>query len=196
MKRVGIQVFGETELVKRIGAGKRHYSHCISIRNPGEKLPREIKGSFHELLELSFYDEEHVDHVPKDAIERRIPEIEDVRYVIAFVRNAVKDPEFTGFTIHCWRGVSRSTAVALGILYMISKNEERATKYLIKVRPESMPHTGIVRVFDSLFGSNLDPYRAKIHRYRLKQIFTQLGMVEAGSEEWEPDQIDRLELFD
>lgn len=79
---------------------------------------------------------------------------------------------------------------------MFLKDEERATKHLIKIRPESMPHTGIVRMFDSLLGSNLNPYRAKIHRYRLKQMFARLGMTEGGSEEREPDFIDGLELFD
>jgi len=59
-----------------------------------------------------------------------------------------------------------------------------------------MPHTGIVRIFDTFLGANLEPYRAKIHRYRLEQTLIRLGMVEAGSEDWEADYIDGLELFD
>jgi predicted protein tyrosine phosphatase len=196
MKRIGIQVFGEAELIKRIRQGKPHYSHCISIRNPGELLSQEIQGAFRKVLELSFYDQEDVEHLPEDVAQKRIPEIEDVERVIAFVRQAVCDPDLTGFTIHCRRGISRSAAIALGILYMILKDEERATKHLIKIRAESMPHTGIVRMFDSLLGANLNSYRAKIHRYRLKQMFTRLGMSEGGAEEPEPDYIDELELFD
>lgn len=196
MRRIGIQVFGEHELRERISAGKSHCSHCISIRNPGETLAPEIDAAFYETLELEFYDEERVDDLPKDAVERRIPETGDVQRVIGFVRHATRDPKFTGFTIHCWRGISRSTAVALGVIYSIVKDEERATKHLMKIRPQSMPHSGIVRMFDTVLGANLEPYRAKIHRYRLEQTFIQLGMVEAGSEDREADYIDRLELFD
>ena len=196
MKRIGIQVFGETELIERIEAGKSQYSHCISIRNPREALSSEIAGAFGEILDLEFYDEERVEHLPEDAVEKRIPEIGDVERVIAFVQRATRDPSLSGFTVHCWRGISRSTAVALGVIYMVVKDEERATKLLMKLRPQAMPHTGLVRMFDSALGSNLEPYRAKIHRYRLEQMFIRLGMVEAEADNRDPDFIDGLELFD
>ena len=196
MRRIGIQVFGEHELRDRIKAGKGHFSHCISIRNPGETLAPEIEAAFCEVLELEFFDEERAEDLPKHAAERRIPGPGDVDRIIDFVRRAAGDPKLTGFTVHCWRGISRSTAVALGLIYSILKDEERATKALMKIRPQSMPHTGIVRMFDKVLGSNLKPYRAKIHRYRLERMFIRLGMVEAGSDERECDYIDGLELFD
>ncbi|NBB90319.1 MAG: hypothetical protein GVY23_03820 [Spirochaetes bacterium] len=45
--------------------------------------------------------------------------------VIAFVRRAARDPSLSGFTIHCRRGISRSTAVALGVIYSIVEDEDR-----------------------------------------------------------------------
>jgi hypothetical protein len=41
----------------------------------------------------------------------------DVKKVIRFFEKEVDNA--TGFTVHCWRGIARSTAVALGLLYMI-----------------------------------------------------------------------------
>ena len=46
--------------------------------------------------------------------------------------------------------------MALGVIYMVVKDEERATKLLMKLRPQAMPHTGLVRMFDSALGSDPD----------------------------------------
>jgi hypothetical protein len=42
-------------------------------------------------------------------------------------------------------------------------------------------------MFDSLLGSNLEPYRPKMHRYRLKQMYVEMGLVDEGSEGGDAD---------
>lgn len=61
----------------------------------------------------------------------------------------------TGFTIHCWRGISRSTAVAIGVIYMFFKDEEKAAGYLKEIRPYATPLPRIVKFWDEILGSNL-----------------------------------------
>jgi len=84
---------------------------------------------------------------------KRIPLKKDVRKAIKFYKKTSN--EATGYTIHCWRGISRSTAIALGYLYLIHGDEQKAADELEKIRPEAGPHPGLVKYFDELLGCDL-----------------------------------------
>lgn len=162
MKKIGIQIFGENELRDRIKEGFPVMSHCISIRNStfetGRQpfpLPVEIQFGFKDILHLEFHDLEKREWLPPGNENARLPEMEDIYEVIKFVKKASKDPDLTGFTIHCWRGVSRSAAIATGIIYWILKDEEKTAQYLKKIRPEAGPLPRIVKMWDKVFESNL-----------------------------------------
>lgn len=178
MAKISIQVFGEKELENRIKNGKKVTSHCISIRNStfhgnGRKpfpLSDEIKNGFKEILSLEFHDVEKREWLPPNFEDAKIPEKEDVLNVVHFVKNAVKDPDFTGFTIHCWRGVSRSSAIALGVIYMFVKDKEKAAKYLIKVRRQARPLPRIVQFWGEVFGSNLSKQSEIIRDEALRKM--------------------------
>jgi len=140
-------------------------SHCISIRNPDEQMPKAIQDGFASILELRFYDADSVDHLgPQQAI-KRVPEPRDVRGVIEFV-NRTK-AKATGYVIHCWEGISRSPAIALGVLYLLLGSEEAAAKALRRVRPTARPLTRIVELFDQVLGSHLSAINDKIRKDRL-----------------------------
>lgn len=62
---MGVQVFGEHELLDRILKGESHYSHCISIRNPEQQMHDIIPPAFQEVLELKFYDVENESQLPR-----------------------------------------------------------------------------------------------------------------------------------
>ncbi len=155
MDHPGVQVLGEHELLERILKGEEHYSHCISIRSPDQQMHDLIPESFEEVLELKFYDVEREDQLPDCFADMRAPRLEDARRVIDFVKRTKN--RATGYTIHCWQGHSRSTAVALGVLYMLLGSEERAASYLVQVRPEPKPspNRAILAHFDQLLGSKL-----------------------------------------
>ncbi len=56
--------------------------------------------------------------------------------------------------IHCYAGVSRSTAIALAILMMLygKDAEDQAVEYLLRIRPQAMPNVRIVREADLILG--------------------------------------------
>lgn len=58
--------------------------------------------------------------------------------------------------IHCYAGVSRSTAMALAILMMFygPGGEVQAVGHLLQLRPQAMPNARIVHEVDILFGCN------------------------------------------
>ena len=49
---IGVQVFGENELLDNVLKGKKLYSHCISIRNPEQEMHPLVREDFDEVPEL------------------------------------------------------------------------------------------------------------------------------------------------
>lgn len=190
----GVQVFGQQELVEHLASGGRHYSHCISIGNPGRRVdrpdtvePPELRRHFHRVLRLAFYDVENVKQLGTMR-PRRVPRRSDVRRVIRFVRRT--RGKATGYTIHCWRGSSRSPAVALGILYLITGSEKEAGETLRRIRPDSAPHQGIVRYFDAELGCDLTPVSDGIRRAWIEKMRRELDLTEDALLEELPEAAD------
>jgi predicted protein tyrosine phosphatase len=138
-------------------------------------MPPEIRRHFRRVLRLAFYDVEEMRHLGTMR-PRRIPRKSDVRRVIRFFNRTCREAD--GYTLHCWGGVSRSTAVALGILYLITGSENEAADTLLRVRPEAGPHRRIVRYFDELLGSNLKAANDGIHQRRLERMRRELDLTE------------------
>ncbi len=160
MDGISIQVFGEQELVQHLASGGAHYSHCISIRNPDETMPGIIKDKFRAILELRFYDAEEVEQLGPAQTIKRVPEHRDVKGILEFFRMTAA--EATGYTIHCWQGISRSPAVALGLLYLMTGSEDEAAWHLKRLRPDARPHRKLVRFFDDQLGCRLSRVNEKL----------------------------------
>ena len=182
---IRVQVLNQTELVNLLDSGGQHYSHCISIGNPrklfrrkkpDETMPDIYRQHFNEILRLSFYDVEEKRHLRPWHFPKRIPQRSDIRKVIKFFNNT-KD-EATGYTIHCWQGISRSTAIALGILYLITSSETEAKNLLCRMRPDAFPHQKIVKWFDDELGCNLCSVNREIHQSRLDRMKKELDLSE------------------
>ena len=159
MDPVSVQVFGEQELLELLARGGAHHSHCISIRNPDESIPAIIKDNFRAILELRFYDAEEIGQLGAQTI-KRIPESRDVKGVLEFFRMTAA--EATGYTVHCWQGISRSPAVALGLLYLLTGSENEAAWHLKRVRPDARPHRRLVKLFDEQLGCRLAAVNEKL----------------------------------
>ena len=77
----------------------------------------------------------------------------DVKKIIRFYQ-ATKT-EATGYTINCYAGVHRSTAVALMILYMMTGSEEEAARLLNTTKALPLPNRKLVQLFDKRMKTNL-----------------------------------------
>jgi predicted protein tyrosine phosphatase len=186
----GVQVFGQMELVSHLGGGGFHYSHCVSIGNPkrwfhpraiDQIVPALFYSRFQGLLRLEFYDVERKSNLPKWKMPKRVPTRSDVKSAISFfwkTRGVA-----TGYTLHCWQGISRSTAFALGYLFLITKSEEEAGALLQRIRPEASPHPLIVLYFDQELGCNLSEQARQIRSFRMREMSHGLEGTEAELEE-------------
>lgn len=183
--KLGIQVFGQLDLVEHLNNGGKHYSHCISIGNPkrlfhrvmpDERMPEMLKNNFREILRLKFYDVEEKRHLRTWQFPKKIPRKSDIRKVIKFYHRT--NGTATGYTIHCWRGVSRSPAIALGLLFLISGSEIEAKNQLKRIVPKAGPHQKLVKWFDEELGCDLTTVNEEIRGERLELMKQELAQLE------------------
>lgn len=160
-KRLKINIFGEDELVNRIINNGVTYKNIVSIGDPGSTVPELVRKEAESILELRFLDLD--EPLPNhDSTTEIMPELEDVKKVINFYNAAnIKD----GFTVHCWQGLSRSAAVAMCILYLYYGKEKVVFKELSSIRPYAKPNTRILKLFDGIYGTNLE-IKAKDFKYK------------------------------
>lgn len=173
---MNIQIFGQKELLNHIEKGREVYSHCISIINPGEPFYRDddshespdiLKEVFTEVLELKFWDTDRKELIVHHS-SKRIPLKSDIEQVLDFIEKTKHSA--TGYTIHCWRGISRSAAVGLGILQYFMKNEKEAVRKLVSVRRAAMPLKLIIRYYDEIMGSNLSDSNNSVIKARIEAM--------------------------
>ncbi len=143
-----IQIFGETQLDELLANQEEYFDHCISIGSPGEKMLNSIKDNFVSYLRLEFHD---IDE--KKYLNDILPSLSDVEKIINYF-NETKDVA-TGYVIHCHAGVSRSAAVGIALLYMITKSEEKSLQIFYEIKKLALPNKKLIELFDKKLGSNL-----------------------------------------
>ena len=157
-----VLVFGEEELEDLVRDGVPLPDHLVSIGNPrvpwrervpGTRVRPEFRPRFRRILRLVFQDATERSHL-RHPFLARIPEVRDARRVVAFWRRT--RGEASGWVVHCWAGVSRSTAAALALLYLETGSEAEAARKLREVRPQALPNLRFVRCFDRILGSRLE----------------------------------------
>lgn len=144
--------------------------------NADEKVPDLFSQSFIRVLRLEFYDVEEKCQLIWWRFPKTIPTKNHVHKVIKYF-SETKD-EATGYTIHCWQGISRSTAFALGILYLMTGSEEAAATELKKIRAEADPHRKIVQYFDQELGSHLVEVNEQLRKDRVEELKKELDLTE------------------
>ena len=115
-------------------------THLISIKGPSMAYRGPaIEPARHLLLQ---FDDTH------DRQHFAAPQMSDVEAVKAFVSAL---PQDACLMIHCLQGVSRSTAMALGLLAQEAP-PFRACALLHRLRPQAMPNRLLVKYWDQTLG--------------------------------------------
>lgn len=175
--RPPVLVFGQEELESRVARGDIPAPFLVSIVEPrpwfrqpleDERTPKAFGRAFRGVLTLHFSD------IPEGTPRRggkRPPSRQDARRIIRFARSRAGKG---GFALHCWAGVSRSAAAALGILYVLGRTEEEAFRELLAQRPYANPHQGLLAHFDAILGSRLAVAAASPGSARLQALRSRL----------------------
>ena len=132
------------ELLQKTAALKP--AAVLSIEHPGTTeghgaAPRLTDGT--PQMILSFWDAEQ-------AVAAG-PDLAQVEQGLAFVMEHIKQGDVI---IHCNRGKSRSTAMALGVLALLNPHmdESKLIDKLLAIRPEAAPNIIVVAMVDQLTG--------------------------------------------
>lgn len=154
--RPSVLVFGQRELESKVARGEVPAPYLVSIVEPrrpfrrareDERTPSIFRRAFREVLTLHFSD------VPEGTAPEFgswPPSRADARRIVRFARARAGEG---GFAVHCWAGICRSAAAAMGILHVLGRSEEEALRDLLSVRPYARPHPGLLAHFDALLGS-------------------------------------------
>ena len=142
-----IHVCGVPELKAAL---RRPFTHVISIWDP-EWIER---GGVEDQLRkrLPYHTRLHVAYFHDTSSEepgRRAPVEEDLRQILGFAADL--KPE-ASVLIHCWAGISRSTAVAFAILCQSTGpgHETDCLESVLAVRPQAFPNALIVALADRI----------------------------------------------
>lgn len=80
-----------------------------------------------------------------------LPSREAIARVLEFTKNITKQDKVL---IHCHAGISRSTAMAIGVLVQHGVDPERAIKYVEEIRPQLFPNSLVMQHIDDELGLN------------------------------------------
>jgi predicted protein tyrosine phosphatase len=135
---------------------KRHNAtHLVSILDPGEHLF--ITERINSIPRIHLYFEDVL--VETTEGYGNYPKKEHIQRVLDFTKDLLDD---SIVVVHCFAGVSRSTAAALAILTQHHLNQgfggegsiKMAVRQLLEVRPQARPNTLIAKYSDDILGLN------------------------------------------
>lgn len=87
------------------------------------------------------------DATPRDPRTRTLADQTDIRKILDFTADLGTDDRLL---VHCYAGISRSTAVALGILCQHGLSPREALTAVRTLRPIASPNAHILTLFDTL----------------------------------------------
>lgn len=126
----------------------QNITHIISTLDPGDRITAPSYITDHLLLTFDDIEEPN---------EKYSPKLEDVAEILEWSRK-LKDEDRV--LIHCWAGVSRSTALALAVwIQHHGKDYEAARKWLVETRPIACPNRLIAEYADMILGCDGELYK-------------------------------------
>ena len=128
----------------------------VSIDDPGQPVPQEITRAEKPLLRLSFFDYDHEDE--------ESPHIEHVQALIAFAADTKPAQKLL---VHCYAGISRSTA-SLAVIFAVMHPTlayDDIFEAIYQIRPQAWPNTRLIAYADQVLKCN-GQFSAALARFR------------------------------
>ena len=121
-------------------------SHLISIIQPAYQpdRPGEIERANHHRV--------GVDDISEPTVDRLLIDSGDVRALVNFIH--AWEPDAGSLLVHCYAGVSRSTATALIAHVMKTDDPLRSAAALRRAAPHAIPNRRVIALADEVLGLN------------------------------------------
>ena len=132
---------------------------------------RQSGSNFDEILSIWDKDSDYEDYTRKIFPDSKIkfvyfdddlsdPTIEKIQACLKWGKEVASNDKVL---IHCQAGLSRSPAIALGVLYLAHQDVAKSIKELLKIRPQARPNLHITQLIDQAF--QLDDELVKAVKY-------------------------------
>ena len=105
-----------------------------------------------------FYDFDHDDTPPHGEMEIFGPSINDAQFFIEEFTKLIEDNNIYNILIHCFAGISRSTALGFLLLKLQGLDNWIAWEKLLKIRPYAQPNTRFLKHCDVILGTDMEPF--------------------------------------
>lgn len=153
-----LTICGISELSDHTPSG---VSHVVSVLDPGTPRPEVLDGwALSARHDFRFHD----DLDERDA--RRPPMAADVARVIETGAALAKD-DVSHLLVHCWAGMSRSTAIAMALMAQAAPGREaEIPAALLTVRQPAWPNSRIIEMADAQLGAGGRLIEAKEEIFR------------------------------
>lgn len=130
------------------------FSHIVSIWDPewiergGVETQLRKRLRAQTRLHIAYFHDASVEESG-----RQVPVEDDLRRILAFAADLESD---AAILVHCWAGISRSTAVAYAILCQAvgPGRELECIESVLAVRPQAFPNALIVELADKILARN------------------------------------------
>ncbi len=150
-----ITVVGLSEAKKLIPEGG--FDACVSIADPDSTSRPKNRHLIPLVLDLDFSDVGITGDFP--------PVPEDARRLVFFLRRIV-EIGCTNVVIHCFAGISRSTAAALALLALVHGKDADLAGLLLEIRPQAFPNEHFASLLDDEIGWRTRPLSAAATKLR------------------------------
>jgi len=142
-------------------------THTISLLDPNVDITLPIAGKESLLRRYYFYDIDPKDTL-SDSFKPATPEqIQDILEFSARLEPTDK------LLVHCHAGISRSPAVAIGILCQHGLTPKKAFTHVLQIRPSGFPNRHILALFDDILrleGKLVAEYIQVCAMYTLQEV--------------------------
>ena len=163
IKICGVDELGDLDLTQ--------FTHVISIWDPvwqgRDNHESQIRRKLGDATRVHFA---YFDDIPVPMDDRVAATPEQIQEILAFGATA---NDRSSILIHCWAGVSRSTAVAYAVLCQAAGpgNEKECLSHLRKIRPQAVPNSLIVTLAEVVLnrkGAMFSAYDEMISRLLIR----------------------------
>lgn len=123
-------------------------THTISLLDPAMQLFTLPVPSEQGLLRRYYFH----DICPRDSVSQfldnpTLASVEQIQDILDFTVHLIKASKLL---VHCHAGISRSTAVACGILCQHGLAPDEAVRHVLEIRPQAYPNAHIIALFDDI----------------------------------------------